>query len=101
MHAHRSDVGTSSIDAASLREASGVPLLKVHATTSRAVVRAVKVTHPRGARRAHHFHAFARVRLGKIVPHIDATFRGAINVKHIPTFRRSERPHDDQHLGAR
>ena len=32
---------------------------------------------------------------------MDATFGGAINLKHIPTFRRSERPYNDQHLGTR
>ena len=34
------------------------------------------------------------------MPHIEATFRGAINIQHIPTFRRTKPPHDDQYLGG-
>ena len=40
------------------------------------------------------------LRIGKNIEYILATFRGAVNLKDIATFRRGGAPYVDQYFGA-
>ena len=41
-----------------------------------------------------------QIRIGKNIEYILATFRGAVNLKDIATFRRGGAPYVDQYFGA-